>query len=79
LFLIIIGSKRGIGELFSTTVAKIAANRSAIGFSKGIDVSCIQDAGNGFSCRALVKVRARVSVPESVLTDEIFINLGGQF
>ncbi len=34
LFLAIVRSKRGIGELFSTTVAPVAANSAAIGFSK---------------------------------------------
>ncbi len=34
LFLIRVGGKRGIGELFSATVAKIAANSAAVGFSK---------------------------------------------
>ena len=34
LFLVIIGSKCGIGELFSTTVAQVATNEAAIGFSK---------------------------------------------
>jgi hypothetical protein len=34
LFLVIIRSKRGVGELFSTTVAEVTGNEAAIGFSK---------------------------------------------
>jgi hypothetical protein len=34
LFLIRVGSKRRVGELFSATVAQVAANSAAVGFSK---------------------------------------------
>jgi hypothetical protein len=34
LLLVSVGSKRGVGELFSATVAQIAANRTTVRFSK---------------------------------------------
>jgi hypothetical protein len=51
LFLVTIRSKRGIGELFSTTVAEIATNEAAIGFS---EEEAISDNGSFFRTRVLV-------------------------
>ncbi len=51
LFLIIIGCERGIGELFSTTVAPILPNQTTVGFSKEEAVS---DVGSFFRTWVLV-------------------------
>jgi hypothetical protein len=45
LFLIIIRSKRGIGELLPATVAEVTRNKAAIGFSKE---EAISDEGSFF-------------------------------
>jgi hypothetical protein len=56
LFLIRVGGKRGIGELFSATVAKIAANSAAVGFSKE---EAISDKESFFRTYKLVRAAFR--------------------
>jgi hypothetical protein len=52
----VVGQKSGIGELFSTTVAKEAGYSSAIGFSKK---AAISDVGSFFRTGLLVRAAFR--------------------